>query len=318
MKNRVLYLLLVVLVTGCYKDELPVAAHEAGSASEVQIEMGQDYRHQIFYSLGDNQVVSSNEKTVWDLAFESAPNGWHIVLNTARGMAVHRSTLNFADLTSEQGLDWNWDVSSGNLDSTAVGEWTSTDALYVIDMGYDHLGTHLGYRKMKVLAVDETAYTLAYGNLSDATALTFTVQKNDANLFTYFKFGAGTLSIAPPNTDWDLEFTQYTHLFTNPAEPYLVTGVLLNRFTTTATRITNKPFEEITYADVVDLSYSNQLDYIGYTWKTFDYANQIYAVDPTICYIIHTSAGFYYKLHFIDFYNDLGVKGYPTFEVQLL
>ena len=26
----------------------------------------------------------------------------------------------------------------------------------------------------------------------------------------------------------------------------------------------------------------------------------------------------YYKLHFIDFYNNLGEKGYPKFEIQEL
>lgn len=318
MRNSLLIGLVGLALISCEKEEIAIASHDSGDAIEAQIELGQYYKRQVFYRLSTNEVVSSNDKTAWDLGFESAAASWHIVLNSSRGMAVHRSDLAFGDLTSENGLAWTWDVQSGNLDSTAFGDWNAGNSLYVLDMGYDHLGNHQGHKKLVLTDVNATEYTLEYGDLTDLTPQITTVQKNTDNLFTFFKFGIGEVTIAPPNEAWDLEFTQYTHLFYDPMEAYVVTGVLLNRHNTSAAHIANKPFSEINYEDALSLTYSKDLDYIGYDWKWYDYETMLYTVDPTITYIVKTNQGFYYKLHFIDFYNNLGQKGYPKMELQLL
>jgi len=318
MKNSLLVMILGICVVSCHKEELPIPKHDSGDAIEVQVAMGDDYRTQLYYDLGQNAVISSNDKVDWDLAFESSANGAHILLNSSRGMSIHRGSGGFGDLTSEVGLSWNWDARSGNLDSTAVGDWQTDAGLYVINMGYNHLGTHLGYKKMQITAMTATSFTVEFGDLSDATPQSVSIAKNADNLFTYFKFGTGAVSIAPPNETWDLLFTQYTHLFYDPFEAYVVSGVLLNRYNTEASRITNKSFAEVTFEDANELTYSNNLDYIGYDWKVYDFTDAIYIVDPTITYIVKTSEGLYYKLHFVDFYNSLGEKGHPKLEIQQL
>jgi hypothetical protein len=35
-------------------------------------------------------------------------------------------------------------------------------------------------------------------------------------------------------------------------------------------------------------------------------------------YVVRTSEGLFYKIHFIDFYNETGLKGYPKFEIAAL
>lgn len=309
---------MVIALTACHKQEIPIAKHSSGEANESQVAMGQDYRKQIFFSLGDNKVISTNNKEDWDLAFESSPDGWHIILNTARGMAVHKSNLAFEQITESNDLTWEYDAVTGHLDSTAIGAWQQANVIYVINLGYNHLGTQLGYLKLKIVSVSSDEFTLQYGALSAATPETYSVSKNTDNLFTYYKLGSGVVTIAPENTTWDLLFTQYTHIFTNPFEAYIVTGVSLNRYLTSAAKITDKAFSSIQYDDVSGLSFSNAINYIGYDWKWFDFATSVYQVDPTVTYIIHTSAGYYYKLHFIDFYNSLGEKGYPKMEIQQL
>ncbi|MFT6443280.1 MAG: hypothetical protein ACJASQ_000010 [Crocinitomicaceae bacterium] len=318
MKHTLLFLTVGLLLTSCFKEELPIDKHESGEAIEVQVGIGQDYKNQLFYSATNNTIVSTNEKTDWDLAFESSATGFHILLNTSRGMAVHRSALNFNEITDETGLDWTWDMPSGHLDSTAFGDWVANGLLYVVDFGYDVSGVHLGYKKVIVSGVSSTEYTIEFGDIADANSQALTILKNDETLFTYYKIGEGEVAIAPPNEDWDLNFTQYTHVFEGLNEPYVVTGVLLNRFNTTASRIENKPFSDVDFDDISSLTFSSNLDYIGYDWKTFDFNNSIYIVHPEVTYIIRTSQGAYYKLHFIDFYNDLGEKGFPKMEVQLL
>ena len=55
---------------------------------------------------------------------------------------------------------------------------------------------------------------------------------------------------------------------------------------------------------------------IGYDWKSYN--SGTYEVDINKNYIIKTTEDLYYKIHFIDFYNDQGEKGTPKFEISSL
>ncbi|MCH2231290.1 MAG: hypothetical protein MK105_13190 [Crocinitomicaceae bacterium] len=318
MRFGVIIICVLFGLISCKKDEIPIPKHEAGEGQVSQIPMGEDYANQLFYDLETNSVISTNDKTDWDLGFESNDDGWHVVLNTSKGMGVHRSDLAFDQITSDVGLDWHWDKQTGNLDSTAIGDWTNVDKTYVIDLGYNSAGTHLGFKKLMINDYTASTFTIEVGDLTSVIAQEMIVTKDDNTSFTYFSFNDGVVDIAPSKDSWDLMFTQYTHLFNDPATIYVVTGVLLNRFETQAALIEDKSFELVDYNDAVSANYSSNLNYIGYNWKTYDYDNAVYIVDPNKIYIVKTFAGIYYKMHFIDFYNDSGIKGYPTFEVVQL
>ncbi len=122
--------------------------------------------------------------------------------------------------------------------------------------------------------------------------------------------------VEPPKSTWDLEFTSYTHIFYSPTQPYLVTGCLLNRYNTQAVKDSVKVFSEITFSDVSGYTLSDNINTIGYEWKTFN--SGTYTTNPDLNYIIRSQEGFYYKLHFIDFYNQNGLKGNPKWEYQQL
>ncbi len=311
-------ILLTFSLVACHKEEIAIEPHEAGEYAVFQAEMGQNYEHQIFFSLETNSVVSSNLKSEWDLGFESDPSGKHIVLNTSRGMAVHRSNLPFDAITDESGLEWEYDVTSGNLDSTAFGEWNQY-SLFVIDLGYDENGAHLGYRKLQITSVNSTQFDIVWGDISDQTGSSDVILRDQSNTkFTYYKIGGGVVNIAPEDDEYDLIFTQYTHLFQNPLHAYVVTGVLMNRVGTAGVRIADKTFEEVDFETAQTLSYSTDISTIGYDWKEFDFNTSLYEVDPTITYVVQSHDGFYYKFHFVDFYNDQGIKGYPKMEIQKL
>ena len=67
-----------------------------------------------------------------------------------------------------------------------------------------------------------------------------------------------------------------------------------------------------------DYYFNNNNDMVGYIWKEYDLNAGEYTVFSNINYIIQDKNDKYYKLHFIDFYNNLGEKGYPKFEIQEL
>ena len=129
------------------------------------------------------------------------------------------------------------------------------------------------------------------------------------------------MNIEPAKNSWDLVFTQYTHLFTNNTETpaYLVTGILTNYLNNVMVAIDSTTlFDEINLDLISSYNFSNDQDGIGYNWKRYDLENQVYTVNSEITYIIKDLSNRYFKMHFIDFYNDLGEKGYPKFEIQEL
>jgi len=318
MQNRTIILALFVLLSACQKEEIAIERRPPGNFISNTVGIGEFYENQLYFDLETNTIISTNKKTAWDLAFESAADGWHIILNSGRGMAVSKSELDFTELTSIADANWNWDVPSGNLDSTSFGDWRSDSYVYLIDMGYDESGTQLGYKKIQVISFSTSGFTFLEGNLADITGTTINLEKNELNLFTFYKFGEGAVTIAPPNADYDLVFTQYTHIFHEPLIPYLVTGVLLNRYQTNGLYFTDKPFEEIVREDAESLELHSNLNTIGYDWKFYNFDEGQYVVDPTQVFIIQTNEGFYYKFRFTGFYNEFGIKGYPRFEFQVL
>ena len=149
------------------------------------------------------------------------------------------------------------------------------------------------------------------------------MEKDPAVGFLYFSFDNGGMvkNFEPAWNDYDLLFTQYTTLlYTDIGEayPYLVTGVLLNRFHVAAAVDTVHDFASISFETAQGMTYANALDVIGYDWKRYDFENNVYTMRPWISYLIRDPQGYYFKLRFVGFYNSDGLKGYPTIEFQRL
>lgn len=320
---RILIRLLIVLIfSSCEKKELPAPKYDRGDVLTAQVNMTTNYKNQIWFSLSDNKIVSTNFKTDWDMAFESSATGNHIILNSALGMRIWKTNFTqLSQVTDTAGLAVNEIVDSptGNLDSTAINDWQTNNTVYILNRGYSETGQVLGFYKLKIISVSSSQFTFEYANIFGTQTHQTTVTKDAAYNFNAYSFTSHQqVSIEPSKLNFDLCFTQFTHVFTNPTHYYQVTGVLSNSFQTRVANINDRPFNEITINDTLGRMFSNYKNSIGYDWKTFDLNTNLYTVNPSLCYIIHDSKGFYYKLHFIDFYNSSGIKGYPTFEFKKL
>lgn len=342
MKMRGLHIILslsvILWMTSCFKEDEKIAPHDPGDVQTVAIELTKDYRYQVYFDLGSGQVVSSNLKKEWDLGFESSEKGWHIILNTSNFMVASKTGNDDFDAPIDTtGYSWRFDKSDGNLDSTAIGEWFAwsqpdsvkiyTNDVYVIDRGYDELGNLRGMKKIVFQELDGDKYTFRFASLDGSGEATFTVTKNPAVNFTCFSFddGGNQINFEPPMYDWDILFTQYTTLlYTDDGipYPYIVTGALLNRTGVEAARDTLFNFQDITLGSVDQMEFSPVQDLVGYDWK--DVVGDVtsgsvsYVIVEGLNYIVRDHQGYFYKLRFISFYNDLGEKGYPTFEFQKL
>jgi len=342
---HILAILIIFTLVSCFKEDEMVTPHDPGdvetdtiSITEISNNQIVYYRNQVYYDLLSGKVISENGKSIWDLGFEAAEEGWHIILNTATFMyAANTGLTDFKQPIDTAGLVWKFDKSDGDLDSTAIGNWlnlSSEDSsfifpgyVYVINRGYDEQGNMRGLRKIVFHSLQDDHYSFKYADFDGSNEVSATVSKDPTVNFVQYSFDTDKeqLALEPGKYEWDLIFTQYTTLlFTEEGEPYpyLVTGVLSNRAGVVVASDTLMDFNNIDRATAEEMSFSSSIDEIGYDWKILEgdinTGNIVYVINTDINYVIRDPEGFFYKLRFIGFYNHSGIKGFPSFEYQRL
>lgn len=315
-KNIVITALSVICLQSCLPGETPVPAHDSGDVLTATVNMESDYKWQIYYNLRSNKEVSKNNKDIWDLGFETGAEGYRVILNTAKLMAAYPTGK--SDFGSVQIIDTagkvRRDSPSGSLDSTAIGNWQGSNTVYIIDCGSEE------FKKVQFLSVNDRQYTIRVADINGDNDQTITVTKDDRFNFTFLSLKSGlSVSVEPPKETWDIAFSQYTYIYYHlDNTPYMVTGCLLNRYNTAVAVDSISSFADITLDNVPSYSFSTNIDAIGFNWKAFSLDNETYTVNLLKNYIIRTSEGKYFKLHFIDFVSPSGEKGNPKWEFQEL
>lgn len=309
----------LLLCSGCLKEELPVPAHVQGDAVEGEACIGTDYSQQVWFDLGTNSIVSTNSKMDWDLAFECGPDGWQVRVNTSRFMravATAQTDITQPLDTTGFGTTWRIDHNSGSPDSTAIRDWRSDQPVYALDLGYSTTGLPIGVRQLQVLSVDAGGYSFRIASMNGSGVQTFTVAKDPLRSYVHFSIaGAQVVNIAPPKGSYDLVFTQYSYQFYEPLMAYLVTGATAGFSGIRVARLLSDDFAGVALTDTLEHPFIKDEDAVGYDWKEYDFDAGVYMVHSDRVFIIEDAQGLFHKLHFTDFYNDLGERGCPTFEV---
>lgn len=322
-----LIITLFFCLTSCLKEELPVPKHSSGGANTVAIPMGNNYKKQVFFSLSDNKIVSSNDREIWDFGFETGADGWHIISNVAKNILIYPTEVtDLTEITSKYGYtSYNYDSPSGYLDSTGMGDWTD-GYVRLVDMGITSEGTILGWYKIKITEVTPTSYHFEYAPLQETTITSASIEKDDDYSFVYYSLiDQQQVNVAPKKHEWDLVFTQFIQKLYEPAiMDYLLTGCLSNRYETLAAVVENVDFDDIDLAFAQSLNYSDEINTIGYDWKdigldqVMEGGTANYTVYSNKVYIVKDKNDNYFKIKFIDFYSKTGEKGTPTFEYKAL
>ncbi len=323
-------------MASCLKDEKPV--DKPAISQTVQIPLGATYENQYYFDLESNETVKSVPRFDWDLAFESSAEGYHVFINGYKFMfAYNTGKTKFDSTYTYNALLRRWDEPTGELDRTAFGEWGTTAGsnitgngfVYLVDRGFNASLDTFGRRKVMINSLQDGAYSVSFGTLSSTTPITITVPKVDGYNKVYLSFdnGGEVVNIEPQKADWDIVFTRYTHVFYEPLPgfpptdtlPYQVVGVLSNYLNgVTVAKVDSADYASFVLADAANLTFSADQDALGFDWKNFTLSDENYEVEPQQLYVIKSVEGNYYKLHFVEFYNNAGTKGFPTFEVQEL
>ena len=312
----------VLIMVSCKKEEDPrdsIYLDSINLNSEYgvkfgSIEMGSDYRYQSYFDLETNSVVGFNLKDEWDLGF-SCSNEEHVILNSAKtNLRVAKFEGNWDEVIDIESLEFGYDLPSGNLDDLAIG--TEFNSIYVINRGLDVEGEELGYLKFSVSYTDPT-YTVTFADVDGSNEDEIEMQQDMNFNYLYLDFDEGQKLIEPEKSEYDILFTHYLYIYDPETEPfpYMVTGVLLNPNSIECAEVFDLDFDEIKVDDLSNYEFSNQRDIIGFDWKYFDF-DEGFITYPEMNYVVRSTEGDRYKLHFTSFYNEDFEKGYPQYEIQ--
>jgi len=289
--------------------------------------MGNGYRDQVWFDLNTKQVVHVAERTLWDIGYDCDESAFNIYLNTALSMsAALAESSDWAAVTSDAGLAYRTDHSSGFSDSLVIGNALDQDGkIWIIDMGVSLSGSPRGKRKVRFELTESNNLAITHAALDGSDEQTVTVNKVAGYNRMGFSFNEPEdVVIEPLRTDYDLVFTRYSNIFytTYPPYylPYSVTGVLVNPYETDAATVlgSSKDFFELTIDDAMEATYVDSADVIGYDWKSYSLEDRRWTIYPEDHYVIRDQEGFYYKLRFIDFDNPQEGTSYMVMEVQQL
>ncbi len=341
-KANYLFFILFIVVTSCEKNEIPIQL--SGCTDELAsnydqyanisdnstcnyesftkiIPLTSDYRYQIYYEINSNSIVNENLKTDWDIAFENNLDGYHIIINSSTFSQISRvDNVPFENIINVSGLIWNWDNPNGDLNNTAIGDYRElNNTFWIIDLGYSPSGNQRGYKKFMIESVSQDYYTIRHANLDNTEDITVIIYKNYETNFIYYSLKQKLeVEIEPLNNSWDLLFTQYTHIF-DSGTPYLVTGTLINNHSNIEVAIDSiTNFNEINDTYISTYEFIKDQNTIGYNWKEYFHDTQTFSIKSHINYIIKKDNNTFFKLRFIDYYNNLGEKGFPKIEIQKL
>ncbi len=322
MKINLLTLSIFALIfASCEKDEIPVEAAQRGEISSNSVDMGAGYPNQVYFNFDLNGATGFTENTAWDIGLEGGADGYKIILNDARLMSAWKSDSKDIQTASDTlGFGQGKVIENANLvyDQPALGDWRTETPVYLLDLGYNSAGQHLGYYWLQVQHSDSYEYAIAFREMDTEGTATITIPKTEGLSYSLYSLVNRESIQIPTDNDWHIRFTRFTHQFDDPPLAYLVTGVLLNPNSTYAIEVLDVPFDEIDAETVGNIDFTNAPDEIGYDWKFYNFDLASYEVDATRSWVIQTSAGYYYKLRFIDFYSEDGVVGHPQFEFSLI
>jgi hypothetical protein len=290
--------------------------------------IGKDYRYSVYFNIEQGSFVRSVEHDKWTLSFSSDDGDSLLSLNTGNFMfAKNSGDTNFSAVVDTlAGIPWRYDFPTGEKRRKALkpafnSSKKASKLVFVLDLGFDADGNTMGYRKFQLLKVDLEGYTFRYAQLDGSDSKVVRLNREDNQRRIMYDMRSHQIEdIEPPTNSWDMCFTQYTDYdLTTEGDTliYLVRGVQTDSKRHSVFLADDLfSYEDLQLSDVLNKSFSNAENTIGYDWKIYDFDVARYIVQPQMIYVVNTGLNGYYALRFVDYYNDLGERGYASFEIK--
>lgn len=323
-----------ILTLGCEKPEklYPKPQTPIGVQSQT-FAMGETYENQVWFDFA-TQKTETNPFGLWHIAF-SCNNKPKIIVNcgiNANFSVTSFNNANFSsiNLDSIRNAKWRFDNPNGDIDSNAFGNCYKIQnsmlqpqpSIYVIDLG-GNLKDSLRYIKLQLLPSTLGQFKWGHGYIQDtAFRMMQTLNADPSRNFIYYNFQTNKSANNEPisKNDWDILFTTYKESIPDAngkPYPYIIRGILSNQNKVEVAQLDNIDFNAVDFSLAKTVAFGSSENVIGYDWKQYDQTSNRYVMVPKRVYLIKTN-GNIFKMKFVDFYNDLGKKGYPKLAWELL
>ncbi len=276
----------------------------------IDVSMGAGYTSEVYYKL-DTQTAITFQADSWDVAF-LRNDDFNLSARVNDGIDI--KVFEVADTPEQYGSvdvsnqnDWvelvngntNWEDGAFMQGSATFGfgeynpATNHVEGTIVFVLQYDD-GT---YRKM-IIEDYFGAYTFKYATWdgstwsSDTTA-TVANTSNPDNRYNYYSLQNNQEVIAEPSEDnWDFVFRKYTSFINPPGQNYVVSGALHNPNVAVAQN------QETSDADPNGLDYLEEINTIGYDWKSF---TGTWNIDSDQKYYLKYDNNTVFRMYFTDF-----------------
>ncbi|MUU79421.1 T9SS type A sorting domain-containing protein [Winogradskyella endarachnes] len=305
MKTTLQFLILVLFCSSAYAQE-----------TVVNLSMQPSYANQVYYKLS-TQTATSFTANSWDIAFlRTSSYNFGMRVNSGIGIEVFEAANTAADYnTVDVANEANWTPLYNSETTWSNGAFEQGSATYgfgeynPVTHGVD--GTIVfvlkyadgTYRKF----INETyaaGYTFKYATWDASTSTWSTDQtvtipntNNPNNKFNYYSLQNNAEVVAEPAiSDWDFVFTKYAADYYGDGSLYYpVTGTLHSDEVTVA-----QNDEPTGMPSNPTLSYSTDINTIGYDWKTLN-ASYTYDINSNQAYYVKYSDDTVYRFYFTAF-----------------
>ena len=291
------------------------------------------YSNQSFYNL-QNGEVKNEVNNNWDIAFETDIYSSTIRINDGFGVELYTypngdtsawnminlSTINI--LTSpmyNSDTSWQYGAFSVNQVSSSMdygwGVYNVATHHIVGDSLFIIRTVDGNWKKLWLDKKVSGTYKFKYADLDGNNEVSATVPASDYSnkRFVYYSITEDLIIDREPELGaWDITFTKYN----TPVQgiPYSVTGVLSNQGIKLADA-TNIP-DPFLYTNYNAYTFSQEINTIGYDWKTFDMNSFQYTLDNNRCFFIKDYNQNIWRLIFTQF--DGSSTGYIGFDTEIL
>ena len=275
--------------------------------------MGTGYATDIYYSLA-NGIVSTPNRTEWDIAFYTNSRKSTIIINDGNNMKVIPwKSLSEWDATDTTGLyrhviytnvytknSWEngaFDQGAKGYPDYGWGIYNSSTHNVVGDSVYVLLFSDGSAKKIAIEKREATNNTFyfKYANIDGTLLKTDSIACNNyltKNLIHYSITNQTIVEHEPSAADWDLMFTKYYNSSIN----YVVMGTLSNNGIQVA-KVSDVNVESDDYSTA---GFSASISAIGYSWKKTN-ADHSYYIPENEVYFIKDLKGKVYKIVFKSF-----------------
>lgn len=307
-----------------------VISSSATAQTSQSIPTGAGNADEVYFSF-ETGVVKTVPANDWHIAFEARTGeGFSagIRINGAFGIELYEvpnlaiedwanaiSTDDIESWTKWHNSNKTWSLGAFNTDATVGdvnfgwGEYNTVShnivgtRVFVLQYSNDQQSPM--YKKVLIDGLAKGVYTMKIADLDGSNEEEVKIDRDQiqGGNFAYYNVASNSIMYdrEPATFTWDLHFGKYIGMISTGGQtiPYGVSGVRSNIGVKVA-QLDDIDVDNV--AKPADDAFSEEIDIIGYDWKTYDFPNSKYVYAENRAYFVVANDGEIYKVVF-DFYG---------------